>query len=242
MEQHVAFEEIAAGHGIERDLRQRRSMDRGKAVGGIENVPIAAGELGEKRQAGIAEQPGDGHRLQVTRGMETVALGVVGLAGEQGTHQRRQQFGGHLAVAVDLDDDFHAVGQRLAIALDHGTADAAVVRVAQDCHPRVRAALGDMRAGLLRTGVIDAVDPGNLAADPGDDAKHAVAHAVAGNDDGNGRHRGVGNVEASSCEDGLLAAVVTGGGSGPRDAAQRCQARSSAIPPASENGMTSIKL
>ena len=45
----VRFEKITPGHLVKLDLRSKFAMDGGIPIGGVCDLPVAAGELGQKR-------------------------------------------------------------------------------------------------------------------------------------------------------------------------------------------------
>jgi hypothetical protein len=165
----------------------RASVDRGVAVGRVEQVPVARRQLGQQRQHGVAEQAHRRHRADLLEVEEAVALGVVGLAVDDGGDEVGDQRRVHLAVAVDLDDDVDALGDGRLVAAHHGAADALVDGVFEHGHPRVGAVGAHEVARAVGALVVDHVDALHLRADGGQHAQDVARHAVAGDDHGDAR-------------------------------------------------------
>ena len=134
---HGGFKEVGVVHALERELRQRLGADGDVAVGRVEDVPVAGGNLGQEAQSHVAEAADERHLSQGLEVAEAVALGVIGLA----AHERDQQAGQvtrvHLPVAVHFDDDLRAEFERLAEAGHHCAADAAILFVADEEHASI---------------------------------------------------------------------------------------------------------
>src|SRR4051812_29122267 len=60
-DQHRAFEKIPRVEARKLESAEGRAVDRGIAVGRIEDMPLAARGLDEKRQAGVADAPPERH-------------------------------------------------------------------------------------------------------------------------------------------------------------------------------------
>ena len=95
-----------------------------------------------------------------------------------------------MPVAIDLDDDIHAVGNGRPVRADDGTADALVLGVVDHAHPRIVRMFFDELAAVLGAGVIHRVDHLDLGADGGNHVHHVARNLVARDGDGNahGRH------------------------------------------------------
>ena len=112
-------------------------MDRGVAVGRVEDVPLPAGCLDEEREPGVAHLAGERHLPQRLGVVEPVALGIVRAPGDERLDEVRQVDRVHLVIGVHLDADVHPLAQGVAIPGHHGRAHALVAFMDQEAHPRV---------------------------------------------------------------------------------------------------------
>ena len=162
-------------------------MDRGIAVGRVDDVPVARGELRQDREDRVAPQTHARHGRQLVELVEAVALRVVGFAREQRRDERRQQLGSHLPVAVDLHEDRRALVERGTVAGDDGTADALVRRLPDHADARILAPVRYDIARMLGTRIVDHVDEPAFRPDPANDTENAGSNAIARDDDGDAR-------------------------------------------------------
>ncbi len=114
---------------------------------------------------------------------EAVALRIVGVAGEDRPHQIRHESRVHLPVAVDLDEDVEAVGERLPITCKDSAADAAVDGVTEHLHAPVGRLLLDELARLVGAGVVDTVDRLDAGSDAVDHRQDMIRDPKAWDDD-----------------------------------------------------------
>ncbi len=120
--------------------------------------------------------------LGIRAGYKSIALGIVGFLGKNGTNQFRDVFGVHLPVAIDFDDDFVAGSQR-GIVAGHGRAThALVLAVLQHCDLLRRERAADKFAGPFRTTIIDDENVIHLGQNPFDDRDNLAPHPEAGYD------------------------------------------------------------
>ena len=163
---------VARKHAIEIEGEQRPAVDGGVAALRIEDVAVAARELGGDRQRDVAEQPRRGHDPPDILVQEPVALGVVGDPIGDGIEELGQIGRVHLAVAGHDHGGVDAQRQRLSVARDDRRPDAAVQDVPRHVEAlAVPVGLADGAGhggGGVQRGVVDddhIVDPGG---DPGD--------------------------------------------------------------------------
>jgi hypothetical protein len=163
-------------HHQSRDI----GLDHRIAVGGIEYVPVAGGQLGRKTEQGVPQHPHRRHGGQVADRGEAIALGIVGLAQQDGRHQLGRIGQVHLVVAIHLDQHLRAAPDGLGIAGQRGTADALILLQANNHDTGVGGVGLYEVTGLFGARIIDADD----AFDPGrrfrDHPQDVVAHLVAG--------------------------------------------------------------
>ena len=178
------FEEETRSEALEVHLLQQLAADGEVAVGRVEDVPVAGGELGQEGQHHVSGEPPQGHARQVAPVDEPVALGEIrGARGdglEQAAHHRRV----HLAVTVDLHDDVRADREGAPEPRLHGARQAEVLGVPQDGHPppsRLRDGLCDI---VVRT-VIDDDDLIDEARHAFDDGREVAPDVEARHDDDN---------------------------------------------------------
>ena len=155
------------------------------AVGGVEQVPVAGGDLVEERQHGVAEQADGGHGLDLLQVEEAVALGVVGFAGQNGRHEVGHHARVHLPVAVDLDHDVHAIVQRGHVTGNDCRPHTSIDLVADDLHPRVDAVGFNQIARAFRAAVVHHIHRCYLGADAGQHVQNVSRDLVGRDDDGN---------------------------------------------------------
>src|SRR6185312_14047240 len=55
VKEQIGFKEVPFGDMLEIQFGQQASVDRGESVGGVEQLPVAGGQLGQERQHRIAE-------------------------------------------------------------------------------------------------------------------------------------------------------------------------------------------
>src|SRR5690606_41083755 len=96
-------------------------------------VPVTAGQLGHERQYRVPDDAYRRHASDLRQVEETVALGIVRVAGKDRRDKRRKQGRIHLAVAIQLDDHVRALGDRGRVAGHDRSADAEVHLLAK--HP-----------------------------------------------------------------------------------------------------------
>src|ERR1041385_5164809 len=168
-----------------RDLEglERRAMDGGVAVGRIENIPLAARRLDEKRETRVAHAPAERHAPERGGVVKAVALGVVGPPGDERLDQMGQILRVHLAVGVHLDADVRAVGERLLVAGDGRGSDAAVLLTTQQTDAPV-AHGADFRSGLVGTRIVYGVDRVDPRRNSREHALDRFRRAVGRNHDG----------------------------------------------------------
>ncbi len=183
-EQHVGLEEVAVADRIELEVAGNLGMDGGVAVGRIEHLPVPGRSLGHEGQQQVAQPSHRGHAADVGQVPEAVALGVVGVAVGDGRDEVHQQCRVHLPVAIDLDQNVHAIGDRRAVTGLDGAADAAVVRMEQHGDARVVRFGLDQPAAAVGAGVVDAVDRRHLLVDRSQHRQHVAGYPVAGNHHG----------------------------------------------------------
>ncbi len=106
----------------------------------------------------IAEQAHRRHALQRFGPVEAIALGVVGPAALDRSGEARDQRRVHLAIAIDLDHDVHALVECRLIAGAHGAAYALVLFVEDHPHARVVALLAHQFATAIGALVVNHVD------------------------------------------------------------------------------------
>ncbi|MNY35385.1 hypothetical protein D3C86_1697840 [compost metagenome] len=87
----------------------------------------------------------------------------------------------HLAIAIDLHHNVHAIGDSFFIGCDDGTTDAAILWVVQHSHSSILIVLLDEASAAIGAGIIDCVDRLDLGADGGNHAQYMLGHFVAGN-------------------------------------------------------------
>ena len=138
--QHVALEEIIRRDLLQRQRAAHRGMQRGEAVGRVHHVPVAARNLVDERKHRVAGEARRRHLRDVLEAEEAVALGVVGLAPEERAHERGNACRIHLSVAVELDEDIHALLHRGGVAAHCRAAHAEVALVADHPHAGISAA------------------------------------------------------------------------------------------------------
>jgi len=151
-------------------------------VGGIEDVPVAGGELAQERQYEVSQVAGQRHAAQRTPTQETVALGQVRLAEDDRLEQGGQLIRIHLVVAVHLDDQLGATLKGTAYAGRHRRRDTAIAFVADDLDAFVSPGNGSGDDVLLGAVVHhdDIVDKRRNAAQH---CRKLICHIEAGDDD-----------------------------------------------------------
>ena len=104
-------------------------MDRRVAVGGIEEAPITGRQFCQEGEPHVPYPPQPGHGVQLAGVQVAVALGVIGLAAQDGRDQARQPTGVHLPVAVHFHNNVGAEAVGLAVAGERRPANALVAGV-----------------------------------------------------------------------------------------------------------------
>ena len=84
-------------------------MNGGQAIGGVDQIPIAARKLGQEGQCGVPQEARYRHLSAVAEVVKAIAFGVVGQSGADGRHHGEDQARIDLTVSIDLDQNLHII-------------------------------------------------------------------------------------------------------------------------------------
>src|SRR4029450_12685085 len=90
VDEHIVLEEIPAAEAPQVEEPESARGDGHIPVLRIEDLPAARGEPGEKGQHEVPREAGLGHDVELAAPEETVALGVVAAAVDDGIKEPRQ--------------------------------------------------------------------------------------------------------------------------------------------------------
>ena len=159
-------------------------VDRGIAIGGIEQMPVSGRKFGHEGKHRIAKDSGLGHGSNFLKVKEAVSFGVICFPRDDGRNEDGDQTGVHLPVTIHLYDHVRTRLDRGAVTCHHCSANALVLRVAQDNHPGIGAILRDHIPAAIRAAVIHREDGRDFHAYVCDHLQNVAGNAVAGNDHG----------------------------------------------------------
>ena len=115
--------------------------------------------------------------------VEAVTLGVVGLPRHDGCYELLYQFGGHLPVAIYLDEDVGTGFACMGHPFENRVSDAGVLVLVEHGYSRVRHVGFDMLASALRTSIVNNDNPCDFRPDAGKHLFDLVNTAIARDDD-----------------------------------------------------------
>ena len=107
------------------------------AVGRIEQVPVARGQLGQERQAEVSHPPHQGHGAELPGVEIAVSLGVVGPTAHGWGRSRPADSEGPFARRVHFHHDLGAQAVGLVVAGQHGPADPLIHLLPQQPDARI---------------------------------------------------------------------------------------------------------
>jgi hypothetical protein len=121
--------------------RERAGGDRRVSALAVREIADAGRDPREISERRRPELPLERHHAPRVRVREPVSLHVIGVAPNDREHDRLEILGVHLPIAGHYSDNIGAERARSPVARRDGRADAPVLRVPHDHHPRA-AALG----------------------------------------------------------------------------------------------------
>lgn len=115
-DQEVVAVAIALVDVVEGEGREGPGRDRGVAVLRVHHLPVTRGDLGEEGEDRVAKAPPLAHTGPVVFADEAVALGIVGLAVDDGIEEGGEVGRIHLVVPCHDGDEIHLVLDRPEVA------------------------------------------------------------------------------------------------------------------------------
>ena len=116
--------------------------------------------------------------------VEAVALGVIGLAFENGCDEMRNERRVHLPVAIHFHNDLGTLFQRRRVPRHHSRPHALVDFMQYDADAGVLALFLHQPPRLFRAGIINHKNAIHLRTDFRQDTQDVISHLVARDDDG----------------------------------------------------------
>ncbi len=178
------LKKVAVVDIFERQTLENFAAQGQEAVGGIETIPVAGGGFGEKTEGHVANPADEGHAAEGEKIAEAVALGEIGLPGDEWRDQGGDVFRRHLPIAIELDNDLGAEFESLLVAAEHGSTHTPVVGMGDRVNPRIAAGgLAQDLGGSIRRGIVDDDDVPNVSGDRVQNRAQLALDAVGRDDD-----------------------------------------------------------
>jgi GT2 family glycosyltransferase len=182
-DQQVGFEEKSGRQPRERNPFQDFGLRREETIHGIEDVPIAGGELRQEGEADVADEPPLGHRAELPEVVEPAPLGMVCDAFQKRRNKPQDVLRVHLAIAITFDDDVMAGVDRGPHPGHRRCPDALIAVVAQQLHSRILQTLHRRRKSV-RGGIVNDEDTVHLCRHGLENRTDFPLHAIGRHDNG----------------------------------------------------------